>query len=90
MGSDRSRTGGQTARDADRAYAHAGSSITHYPRAPGSFEAGDDVMYVLGVATDVTQTWRRHGWVPPSELPEYQAKWAKAKEPTCLSEMGRG
>lgn len=89
MGTDRSGTGGQEARIVDRAYAHAGSSITHYPGAPDPFETRDDVMYVLGVATDVTQTWRRHGWVPPSELPEYQAKWAKAKELTRISEVGR-
>ena len=26
--------------------------------------------------TDVQQTWREHGWVPPSEDPEVRAKWA--------------
>lgn len=25
--------------------------------------------------TDVQQTWREHGWVPPSENPEIRAKW---------------
>jgi len=25
--------------------------------------------------TDITIRWRLHGYVPPSELPEYQAKW---------------
>lgn len=25
--------------------------------------------------TDITIRWRTLGWVPPSELPEYQAKW---------------
>lgn len=26
--------------------------------------------------TDVQQTWREHGWTPPSENPEVRAKWA--------------
>jgi hypothetical protein len=25
--------------------------------------------------TDVQRTWRRNGWIPPSELPSQQAKW---------------
>lgn len=25
--------------------------------------------------TDITIRWRQAGWVPPSEQPEYQAKW---------------
>jgi hypothetical protein len=25
--------------------------------------------------TDVQQTWREHGWTPPSENPEMKAKW---------------
>ena len=25
--------------------------------------------------TDVQQTWREHGWTPPSEDPEVKAKW---------------
>ena len=47
-------------------------------------------MYVLGVATDVQKTWRRYGWTPPSELPEYHEKWARAQQPTRISEVGRG
>lgn len=47
----------------------------------------DDVYYRISAATDITRTWRRYGWVPPSELPEYQAKWAKAQEPTRLKDM---
>lgn len=25
--------------------------------------------------TDVQRTWKQHGWVPPSETPEFWAKW---------------
>jgi len=25
--------------------------------------------------TDITVRWRQMGWVPASELPEFQAKW---------------
>lgn len=90
MEPDRSGTERSTARVADRADAHAGGSITHYPREAGTSETRDDVMYVLGVATDVQKTWRRYGWVPPSELPEYHDKWARAQQPTRISEVGRG
>jgi hypothetical protein len=34
-----------------------------------------DMIYTPATATDITQLWRKHGYVPPSELPEYQAKW---------------
>ena len=30
--------------------------------------------------TDVTIRWRKAGWVPPSDLPEYQAKWKYYQE----------
>lgn len=30
--------------------------------------------------TDVTIRWRAAGWIPPSELPEYQAKWKYYQE----------
>ena len=30
--------------------------------------------------TDITIRWKANGWVPPSELPEYQAKWKYYQE----------
>lgn len=34
-----------------------------------------EFRWTRGVATDVLATFRRFGWTPPSERPEYQAKW---------------
>jgi hypothetical protein len=30
--------------------------------------------------TDIEIRWKQHGWVRPSTLPEYQAKWKYYKE----------
>jgi len=30
--------------------------------------------------TDITARWKLNGWIPPSELPEYQAKWKYFQE----------
>lgn len=35
--------------------------------------------WIPAVATDVMTTWKRHGFVPPSEDPKYQRKWAEWK-----------
>lgn len=34
-----------------------------------------DMIYTPSSATDILSTWRRYGYVPPSEQEEYQAKW---------------
>ena len=39
----------------------------------------EHIIYRSSAATDITLRWRMHGWVPPSELPEYQAKWARVQ-----------
>lgn len=35
----------------------------------------DDKVYVPSSATDVMATWRKYGYVPPSEDPAYQERW---------------
>lgn len=35
------------------------------PKIPSIFDK--DFKYVKSEHTDVTQTWRKHGWTPPSE-----------------------
>jgi hypothetical protein len=42
--------------------------------------------YGNAVSTDVMKTWRKHGFVPPSELPEYQEKWNYFKSLAMMSE----
>ena len=41
--------------------------------------------------TDITIRWRMHGWIPPSELPNYRAKWKYYQELPMrkLDEHGR-
>jgi hypothetical protein len=43
-----------------------------------------NVFYKISAATDVAETWRRFGWEPPSQDPNYHEKWKKAKEPTKI------
>ena len=41
--------------------------------------------------TDITMRWRKMGWVPPSELPEFREKWRRYQEMPLayLDERGR-
>lgn len=92
MDANQRRVGRSTTHDFRGATAPAGLRAAVYTGAPGAIEGGfqvidDDIYYRISAATDITITWRRYGWVPPSELPEYQAKWAKAQEPTKLRDM---
>jgi len=92
MAIDQRRVGGAAAHDFRGATASAGMRSAVYAGAPRAIEGGfkmieDDIYYRISAATDITVTWRRYGWVPPSELPEYKAKWAKAQEPTRLKDM---
>ena len=90
MGSDQRRAEEhRPARDRDRAVAHACIDAAYDPRTAAAI-AGSDVLYAIAANTDITRTWRRYGWVPPSELPEYHAKWARAQEPTKLKGIGYG
>ena len=44
----------------------------------------DHKAYVPAAETDVLATLKRLGFVPPSELPEYQEKWAYYKSLRAL------
>lgn len=90
MGSDQRRAESQSpARDRDRAATHARIDVAYDSRTAAAI-AASDVLYAIAANTDITRTWRRYGWVPPSELPEYHAKWARAQEPTKLKGIGYG
>jgi len=52
-----------------------------------SNDFSESVYYKISAATDVAATWRKHGWVPPSELPEYRAKWEQAQERTRVGSL---
>lgn len=43
-----------------------------------------ETEYKPAVATNILETFRRFGWTPPSELPEYQEKWKRFKETSNL------
>lgn len=33
--------------------------------------------------TDVQETWKKHGWVPPSQQEAYTLYWEHIKNPAC-------
>lgn len=44
----------------------------------------EQVEYRIAQATDILATFRRHGWVPPSEQEAYQRKWQAFKDQAGL------
>ena len=40
----------------------------------------DNEYIYTPTGTDITTRWKLHGWIPPSELPEYLAKWKYYQE----------
>jgi hypothetical protein len=75
---DRPRTGVVGAAPYDRTAAAPAALYGPFdPREAGSDPETDP--YRLAVQTDVQRTWRKYGWVPPSELTEYQEKWTSFK-----------
>jgi hypothetical protein len=50
----------------------------------------ETIPYKAAAATDVLQTFRRFGWVPPSEDPAYHEKWAKFKADSLLINVSKG
>jgi hypothetical protein len=47
-----------------------------------------DFVWIPAAATNVMETWRRHGWVPPSEQQSYQQKWKGFKNGQDSSSTG--
>lgn len=81
MESYRSGTERAAALDDSRASSHESVRTAFDAGETGSDEA---VFWTAGVATDVQRTWRRYGWAPPSELPEYHKKWDFFQQPTRI------
>ncbi len=86
MGAAGRRGNGEEARVRCDTPAHENLQAARLAREAGDLDALDQ-PYMIAAATDVQRTWRKHGWTPPSEQPEYQAKWAAAQQPTRLKDM---
>lgn len=39
-----------------------------------------DFVWTPAVKTNIVNTWRKHGWTPPSEQLEYVNKWKSFKD----------
>lgn len=86
MGAAGRRGNGEEARVRCDTPAHENLQAARLAREAGTAQALDE-RYMIAAATDVQRTWRKHGWTPPSEQPEYQAKWAAAQQPTRLKDI---
>jgi hypothetical protein len=48
---------------------------------PFLWELSMDIEFIYTpIGTDISVRWRKAGWIPPSEQPEIQAKWALFRE----------
>jgi hypothetical protein len=54
------------------------NNFNDYSNSHGEQMMNDHIWTASG--TDITVRWKLHGYVPPSELPEYQAKWKHFQE----------
>lgn len=45
-----------------------------------------DKTYIESSKTNILETWRKAGWIPPSEHPWYQEKWRTYKHLAAINE----
>jgi hypothetical protein len=42
-----------------------------------------DIYIYTPATTNITIRWKAHGWIPPTEDPEFQRKWAEFRSKTA-------
>lgn len=59
-------------------------------KATNGMTPGDNYVYTPST-TDITIRWRKMGWIPPTEDPKYQKKWADFRIMTVqgIESLGR-